>query len=160
MSHSGFSSSHAGMVSDSVGGIPNNTTTADPQAAQAASSNGPSTNTTDSHGPAVSTNYNNVERVPAGSETGSSSGNKGGVKGVAAAVHGLGEKVRGTFNKGVDDAAHDSQGSAKNSSVANAGDSEIASGKFAASTKQREGLLPGGEQGQRHAQANTDLNRE
>jgi len=106
----------------------------------------------------VSTNYNNVSRVPAGSETGSS--NKGGVKGVAAAVHGLGEKVRGTINKGVDDATHDSQGSAKNSSIANAGDNEMASGKFAASTKEREGMLPGGEQGMRHAQANTDLNRE
>jgi len=154
--NSGLTSSHAGTTSDTIGGIPNNTTTADPQAVQKASAGAP--NTTESHGPAVSTNYNNVERV-SGDET-SSGGNKGGVKGVAAAVHGLGEKVRGTFNKGVDDAFHEDQGVAKNSSIANAGDNEMATGKFAASTKNREGALPGADHEKRHAQANTDLNRE
>ena len=101
--NSGLSSSAVGTTSDSIGGIPNNTATADPQAVQSASAGRSAPNTSESHGPAVSTNYNNVERVPAGS-TESSSGGTGGVKGVAAAVHGLGEKVRGTFNKGVDDA--------------------------------------------------------
>jgi len=82
------------------------------------------------------------------------------VKGIAAAVHGAGEKIRGTFNKGVDDAFHENSGSAKNGSIASAGDNEMATGKFAASTKNREGLVSGSDHGARTSQANTDLNRE
>jgi hypothetical protein len=89
-------------MSSTVAGIPENTTQADPKAVQEVSGGHSAPSTTESHGPAVSTNYNNVERT-SGSESTGSSGPKG-VKGIAAAVHGAGEKIRGKFNGGVDDA--------------------------------------------------------
>jgi len=146
------------MSTSTVAGIPENTTQADPKAVQEASGSSSAPNTTESHGPAVSTNYNNVERTSA-ADSNDSSGPKG-VKGLAAAVHGVGEKIRGKFNGGVDETFNDDQGVAKSTSIASAGHSEMTTGKFAASTQSREGMLPGGEHMQRHAQANTDLNRE
>lgn len=82
------------------------------------------------------------------------------IKEIAAGVHGAGEKIRGTFNKGVDEVANEPTGVAKNSSIANAGDNEMATGRFAASTKNREGAVPGADHEARHGQANSNLNRE
>jgi hypothetical protein len=89
--NSGLTGSHAGMTSDTVGGIPSNTATADPKAVQEASSQtqGTRTGTTPSHGPAVSTHANNVDTVPASaSQSGSKSGGGVGsaIKEIAAGV--------------------------------------------------------------------------
>ena len=83
------------------------------------------------------------------------------MKGVAAAVHGVGEKTRGKFNKGVDDTFDEPSGSAKNASIAREGDGEIASGNFSTSTKTRESALPGDDYEKLHQHGQTlDLNRE
>ncbi|KAH7311941.1 hypothetical protein BKA65DRAFT_517858 [Rhexocercosporidium sp. MPI-PUGE-AT-0058] len=70
------------------------------------------------------------------------SGTGGGVKGVLAGIHGVGEKIRGEFNKGVDGAMGDKEGVVKNEAVANAGDRERLTGTFAGETKNREGAMP------------------
>jgi len=70
-----------------------------------------------------------------------------GVKGVLAGIHGIGEKVRGEFNAGVDEAFNEnggqSEGVVKNAAVANAGDKELTTGQFSHATKNREGAVPG-----------------
>jgi hypothetical protein len=48
---------------------------------------------------------NNIESTTSGTAGQHGTSHGGGVKGIAAAVHGAGEKIRGTFNKGVDAAA-------------------------------------------------------
>ncbi|KAK0105404.1 hypothetical protein ONS96_004795 [Cadophora gregata f. sp. sojae] len=73
----------------------------------------------------------------------SSSGTRSGVKGVLAGIHGIGEKFRGEFNKGVDGAGGDREGVLKNEAVANSGDRERLTGTFAGETKNREGVVPG-----------------
>jgi len=65
------------------------------------------------------------------------------VKGVVAAIHGAGEKLRGEFNSGVDRAFNESSGVAKNQRIANAGDTEMTTGQFTHATKNREGVVPG-----------------
>lgn len=83
------------------------------------------------------------------------------MRGVGAAIHGVGEKIRGKFNKGVDDTFDESSGSAKNASIAREGDSEIASGNFSTNTKTKEGALPGDDYEELHQHGQmTDLNRE
>ncbi|PMD63415.1 uncharacterized protein K444DRAFT_661410 [Hyaloscypha bicolor E] len=64
-------------------------------------------------------------------------------KNMLAAAHGAGEKLRGEFNQGVDRTFNESEGIAKNERIANAGNSEMATGQFAKSTKNREGAVPG-----------------
>ncbi|KAH8793740.1 hypothetical protein F5882DRAFT_54654 [Hyaloscypha sp. PMI_1271] len=64
-------------------------------------------------------------------------------KNMLAAAHGAGEKLRGEFNEGVDRTFNESEGIAKNERIANAGNSEMATGQFAQSTKNREGAVPG-----------------
>ncbi|PVH86159.1 hypothetical protein DL98DRAFT_650223 [Cadophora sp. DSE1049] len=81
--------------------------------------------------------------------TTSSTGTGTGVKGVLAGIHGIGEKVRGEFNKGVDGAVGDKEGVLKNEAVADAGDRERLTGTFAGETKNREGTLPGADGGRR-----------
>merc|ERR1711964_56377 len=78
-----------------------------------------------------------------------SSGSGGGVKGVLAGIHGMGEKVRGEFNKGVDGVVGDKEGVLKNEAVADAGDRERLTGTFAGETKNREGAVPGADGGRR-----------
>ncbi|CZR62933.1 uncharacterized protein PAC_12830 [Phialocephala subalpina] len=70
-------------------------------------------------------------------------GHGSGIKGIAAGIHGLGEKVRGEFNTVVDRAFNEREGVAKNRAVADAGDMERETGRFAGSTKDREGAIPG-----------------
>jgi len=89
---------------------------------------------------------------PTQSATGGSGGLKEGVqgvKGVLAGIHGIGEKVRGEFNEGVDQAFNENgsqaEGVARNAAVANAGDNELTTGQFAHATKNREGAAPGDE---------------
>jgi hypothetical protein len=102
-----------------------------------------------------------VESTTSGTEGSTGTSHGGGVKGVAAAIHGVGEKIRGKFNKGVDDTFDESSGSAKNASIAREGDSEIASGNFSTSTKTREGALPGDDYEKLHQHGEmSDLNRE
>lgn len=94
------------MTSDTVGGIPSNTATADPKAVQGAASGAQSSSTTEDYGPAVSTTANNVDRIsPEDTKSSSGGGVGSAIKGIAAGVHGAGEKIRGKFNKGVDEAA-------------------------------------------------------
>jgi len=76
-----------------------------------------------------------------------------GVKGLAAAVHGAGEALRGTFNKEVDRAFGDKVGEARNAQVANAGADEIQEGRFSHATKNREGVVPGADGERRRNQA-------
>jgi len=66
-----------------------------------------------------------------------------GVKGLFAAAHGAGEKLRGEFNAGVDRTFDEKEGVAKNEAVARAGDGEMTTGRFTHSTKNREGAVPG-----------------
>jgi len=70
-----------------------------------------------------------------------------GVKGVLAGIHGIGEKLRGEFNEGIDEAFNENgsqaEGVARNAAVANAGDKELTTGQFAHGTKNREGVVPG-----------------
>jgi len=87
--------------------------------------------------------------------TGNSTGSKireagGGIKGVLAGIHGVGEKVRGEFNSAVDEGFNEPTGVAKNKAVANAGDAERHTGQFAGSTKNREGALPGSDHERRY----------
>jgi len=65
------------------------------------------------------------------------------VKNMLAAVHGVGEKVRGEFNGRVDAAMGEREGVRKNAAIANAGDAEIQTGQFSHATKNREGVVPG-----------------
>jgi len=74
-----------------------------------------------------------------------------GVKGLVAAVHGAGETLRGTFNKEVDRAFHDKEGEIKNDRIARQGEAEIQEGRFAKSTKNREGVVPGSDGERRSA---------
>ncbi|CZS98105.1 uncharacterized protein RCO7_08873 [Rhynchosporium graminicola] len=93
------------------------------------------------------------ESSTAGTTTHSSTtggGAAGGVKGVLAGIHGVGEKIRGEFNKGVDGAMGDKEGVLKNEQVANAGDRERLTGTFAGETKNREGALPGADGDKRY----------
>ena len=95
MSNSGLSSSTAGVADDSVGGTyttPNNPVNT---ASLSKSDNAAAPY----EGTGVSTHGNNVESTTSGSGT---AGNSGG-GGVKAAVHGVGEKIRGAFKKGGDD---------------------------------------------------------
>jgi len=68
---------------------------------------------------------------------------------VLAGIHGIGEKVRGEFNAGVDETFNQNgsqaEGVARNAAVANAGDKELTTGQFAHATKNREGAVPGDE---------------
>ncbi|KAE9365276.1 hypothetical protein N431DRAFT_430777 [Stipitochalara longipes BDJ] len=64
-------------------------------------------------------------------------------KNLLAAAHGAGEKLRGDFNSTVDKTFNESEGVAKNERIANAGESELSTGQFAHSTKNREGAIPG-----------------
>jgi len=101
-------------------------------------------------------NIDHDEKQGVGATSGAASGEKvhsGGLKGALAGVHGVGEKIRGTFNAEVDKVA--GEDSSKGVATAASGDREMQTGQFAASTKEREGV-----QGARHQQANTDLNRE
>jgi len=70
-----------------------------------------------------------------------------GVKGVLAGIHGVGEKVRGELNAGIDEAFNENgsqeEGVRRNAAVANAGEKELDTGNFAQSTKNREGAAPG-----------------
>jgi len=66
-----------------------------------------------------------------------------GVKGLAAAVHGAGEMIRGNINAGVDRAFNDKAGEAYNNVIATAGENEITTGQFGKETKNREGMMPG-----------------
>lgn len=76
-----------------------------------------------------------------------------GVKGIVAAVHGAGEALRGTFNREVDRAFHDKAGEIKNDQIAREGEAEITEGRFAPSTKNRDGVVPGADHGERREQA-------
>lgn len=80
-------------------------------------------------------------------------GGASGVKGVVAAVHGAGEALRGTFNREVDRAFHDKAGEIKNDQIAREGEAEITEGRFAPSTKNREGVVPEADHGERREQA-------
>ncbi|ODQ50227.1 hypothetical protein SAICODRAFT_174024 [Saitoella complicata NRRL Y-17804] len=62
-----------------------------------------------------------------GTNTGSSAAS--GVKGIAAAIHGAGEQLRGTFNSGVDAAFNDKEGVAKNEAVTQQGRNEVQTGE-------------------------------
>jgi len=75
-----------------------------------------------------------------------------GVTGMLAGIHGVGEKIRGKVNAGIDDSFHED--SSRGVKTAASGDQEIGTGHFSQQTKDREAL------GRRHEQANTDLNRE
>lgn len=91
---------------------------------------------------------------PSGGVHDSSSSKTGGIKSAIAGVHGLGEKVRGEFNAGVDKAA--GEPSSEGVATAASGTKEMQTGEFSHSTKAREGINAG----DRHTQANVDLNRE
>ncbi|KAF8858777.1 hypothetical protein BDZ45DRAFT_689776 [Acephala macrosclerotiorum] len=76
-------------------------------------------------------------------------GHGGGIEGIAAGIHGLGEKVRGEFNTAVDQSFGESEGVAKNRAVVDAGIMERETGRFAGSTKDREGAVPRASHGRR-----------
>ncbi|KAJ9241860.1 hypothetical protein DTO166G5_936 [Paecilomyces variotii] len=71
--------------------------------------------------------------------TGTSGSKTGGLKGALAGIHGVGESIRGSIGKAVDDAFGDKEGVAKNEAVTREGQREIQTGNFAESTKAREG---------------------
>ncbi|EEA24875.1 hypothetical protein TMatcc_007974 [Talaromyces marneffei ATCC 18224] len=81
--------------------------------------------------------------VPTAAATSEASGSKGvggRIKGAVAGIHGVGESIRGTFNATVDRAFNEPEGVAKNEAIGREGEYEVKSGRFAPSTKQREGL--------------------
>ncbi|RDW62320.1 hypothetical protein BP6252_11753 [Coleophoma cylindrospora] len=65
-----------------------------------------------------------------------------GLKGLAAAVHGVGEEIRGTVNSSIDRAANEPTGVVKNDAIANQGRQETVTGSFSEGTKVREGVHP------------------
>ncbi|KAL3426892.1 hypothetical protein PVAG01_00401 [Phlyctema vagabunda] len=65
-----------------------------------------------------------------------------GVKGAIAAVHGVGETMRGKFNSKVDQQFNEPTGVAKNEAIAAQGEQELDTGKFSHGTKAREGVEP------------------
>jgi len=91
---------------------------------------------------------------PSGGVHDSSNSKSGGLKSAVAGIHGLGEKVRGEFNAGVDKAA--GEPSSDGVKTAASGTKEMQTGQFSHSTKEREGINAA----DRHTQANMDLNRE
>ncbi|KAI9047070.1 hypothetical protein LZ554_009144 [Drepanopeziza brunnea f. sp. 'monogermtubi'] len=93
----------------------------------------------DEHEAATSTTTTTPTTLTTTSTTSHASSAASGVKGVLAGIHGLGEKVRGEFNSAVDGAAGDREGLARNRAVAEAGERERVTGRFAAETKVREG---------------------
>jgi hypothetical protein len=100
MSNAGLSSSTAGIADNSVGGTyttPNNPV----NTATRKTDNAPY------EGTGVSKHGNNVESTTSGTAGEDGVKRGGGVKGIAATVHGAGEKIRGKFNKGVDDTFHE-----------------------------------------------------
>lgn len=103
---------------------------------------------------------NNIESTTSGTAGSSGTGVSGsvkegasGIKGALAGVHGMGEKIRGEFNAGVDQAFHEDD--SKGVKTAAAGEKEMYTGHFSSGTKEREAGHAG-----RMGQANTDLNRE
>ncbi|KAH8703482.1 hypothetical protein BGW36DRAFT_87344 [Talaromyces proteolyticus] len=63
-----------------------------------------------------------------------------GIKGAIAGIHGAGESIRGTVGAAIDRAFNDQEGVAKNQAIAREGEWEVKAGRFANSTKQREGF--------------------
>ena len=100
MPHSGLGASNAGVTDNSVGGSYSNHP-------DYASSSGPQTESAPYEGTGTSQYGNNVESSTSGTAGEDGVKHGGGAKGIAAAVHGVGEKIRGTFNKGVDGAFHE-----------------------------------------------------
>ncbi|KAN0089337.1 hypothetical protein V8E51_019597 [Hyaloscypha variabilis] len=96
----------------------------------------------------TSSSYKTQTTNPSTSTTTSSSSTKISqagefTKNMLAAAHGAGEKLRGDFNSTVDKTFNENEGVAKNQRIANDGESELSTGQFAHSTKNREGAIPG-----------------